>query len=931
VGYGVQKRKELTGSVASVDKTVLSQVTPIASIDNLLGGAVSGVNVTQSSGQPGATSTIRIRGANSISGGSEPLYVIDGLIVYNNPSATRVSGGGSVDGGLNPLASLNTADIESVEVLKDVSATAIYGSRGANGVIIVNTKSGKRGKGNINYSFTAGWSQTAKKLDLLNGKQWTDIYRELGGTEVFDETVNTDWQDEAFRTGASQNHQLSISGGDEKTAYLFSGNYTKQNGILINTGFERYSGRVNIDREVFKNLKVGVNASVSRSTQNGFANTSGIQLTGRIAGPFDLALRTPPVVPIYNSDGSYNHNNPFDISGYLFDVGNHLGVNPIEELNTTVAETQNTNVLGRFYAAYTIIPGLTAKINSGINLQHAVQNYYAPSNTIAGLSDQGYGSVGNQDYDSYQHEFTLNYNKQINDDNFIDALVGYTTQKTDVAYSTAISATFPNESLTYHNLGAGSSTTKRSVSGGEPSVLNSYLGRVNYSFKNRYNLTATLRADASSKFGKNHHWGYFPSVGLSWNVDEESFFPKSNVLNDLKFRLSTGTVGNQEIPNFLYQATYNSGTASFGEEAVTTYVGARLENPNLKWESTTQSNVGFDLGLLNNKLNIVFDAYYKETTDLLASVPVEAATGHTTQYQNIGSLTNKGLELGINGTIIERRNFRWTASANIAKNINKVTKLYADIEPEFNINLSPVKPLLVREGQPLGTFYGYVFDGIVQTPAEAATTPKPSWYGTSQTVQPGDAKWKNISDEDGANKISDKDKVILGNSEADFTYGFSSSFVYKRFDISVVFQGSQGNQLYNALRQNLEQTTKEFNGSATLANRWTPTNPSNTVPHALASSTLSYVDSRYIEDASYLRLKNITLGYTFPVKMDGLKGSSIKVFGAVQNLFTWTNYTGYDPEVSHNGRSDTDGLLQGVDSGAYPSARTFSIGISLTL
>jgi hypothetical protein len=275
-------------------------------------------------------------------------------------------------------------------------------------------------------------------LDLLNGRQWTDLYRELGGTETFDETVSTNWQDAVLRTGASQNHQLSISGGDEKTRYLISGNYTKQDGILINTNFERYSGRVNIDRDVVKNLKVGVNANVSRSTQNGLANVSGTQLSGRIAGPFDLALRNVPVVPIYNNDGSYNHYNPFDHGDYKL---GDIAVNPIEELNTTVAQTQNTNVLARFYAAYTIIPGLTAKINSGINLQHAVQNYYAPSNTVAGLKDTGHGSVGNKDYDSYQNEFTLNYNKQFNDAHYLDALVGYTTQQTNINYATAVSST----------------------------------------------------------------------------------------------------------------------------------------------------------------------------------------------------------------------------------------------------------------------------------------------------------------------------------------------------------------------------------------------------------------------------------------------------------------------------------------------------------
>ncbi|MDR3062397.1 MAG: TonB-dependent receptor [Dysgonamonadaceae bacterium] len=931
VGYGKQKRKELTGSVASVPKGILSPEKQAISFDNLLGGSVAGVNVTQTSGQPGATSTIRIRGGNSINGGNEPLYVIDGIIFYNDQNSTRTNAG-SVDGGLNPLASINTADIESVDILKDVSATAIYGSRGANGVIIITTKSGKKGKNNINYQFSTGWQQVTKKLDLLDAGQWAELYSELDGgntsvADILKSGKTADWQDAALQTGISESHQLSVNGGDEITRYLLSGGYVDQKGIVINTGFDRYSGRVNLERDVFKNLTVGINATAGRSTQNGFTNISGTQLTGRVASPFDLALRTPPVVPVYDEDGHFNHTNPYDVGD--FRLGD-FSTNPIADLKNTIAETKNTSLIGRFYVSYTIIPSLVAKISSGVNLSHIVQNYYAPSTTVAGLKDTGRGSVGNKDYDSMQNEFTLNYSKELNKNHLIEVLAGYTSQKTTIAYSTALATNFTNELLTFHDLGAGAKREPAS-SGGSENTLNSYLGRVNYSLLNRYNLTATLRADGSSRFVK--HWGYFPSLGLSWNIDQEPFF-KSRLINDLKLRVTTGTVGNQEIGDYRYEATYASGSYTFGGEAATTYRRNTLENPDLKWETTTQHNIGFDVGFLKRKINLVLDVYYKKTTDLLAQVPVELTTGFSTQLQNVGTLTNKGLELTINGNVIEKKQFNWTVSANVAKNINKITRLPHNIVPEFNISLSALSPLIVREGEALGTFYGYIFDGVVQTGDNLSKVPVPGWFG-STPVQPGDPKYRDIPAKDGTidGKITaDNDKVILGSTQPNFTYGFSSNLVYKQLDFSVQFQGSQGNKLYNALRHNLEATTKYFNGSSVLAERWRPGSPSASVPRATNTDYLN-LDSRYIEDASYLRLKNMTIGYNLPsVKLgNSFSQAKFRLFASVQNLLTLTKYKGYDPEASHNGSDETSSLLQGVDSGAYPASVSFTLGIGVTL
>jgi TonB-dependent starch-binding outer membrane protein SusC len=931
VGYGSQRRKELTGSIASISKESLAQ--PSVSFDNALGGAIAGLNVTQSSGQPGATSTLRIRGGNSITGGNEPLYVIDGYILYNDNSATR-TGAGNFDGGLNPLSTINSSDIESIEVLKDVSATAIYGTRGANGVIIISTKKGSKGNDNINFQTTFGWQTVRKKLDLLNGKQWAQLYTELkqnnGETGFTDTQINAfgegeDWQSAALQTGNSQNHQLTISGGDLKTRYLISGNYTDQTGVIKNTDFNKISGRVNIDRTLSKSFTVGINTSASSSTQKGLSNYGTLTAPGRLAGPYDLAIRTSPLVNVYNSDGSFNYTNDYETGDIR--LGNFT-VNGISDILNTTAETKLTNIFGNLYANYTIIPSLVAKVVLGADLNSTKQNFYSPKTSAIGLLVNGIGSVGYKKSDTWQGVYTLNYNKKIKDHS-IDALVGYTTQNYAIEYATATSSNFSNESLTYTSLSAGS-TYAAPTSGGSESMLNSYIARANYSFKERYNLTATLRADGSSRFAEKYRWGYFPSIGLSWNINQEPFF-KIKAINNFKLRVSGGTVGNQEIGDYKYLATYSAAAnASFGGVLVTDYVRTRLPNPDLKWESTNQYNAGIDLGLWNDKLNFVLDVYSKKTSDLLVDIPVAITTGFTSQLQNVGTVINKGIEFAVNGIILKSKTVNWTVSANIAHNANKVTNLgsITSFQPNFTAEnsstpLSQILPLIVKVGQPLGTFYGYKFAGVVQTGDDLSNVPVPSWYSS---VQAGDPKWV---DKDGDGKITETDKFVLGNSQPDFTYGFSSSFSYKKFDVSVLFQGSKGNKLYNALRQNLETYSTIYNSSTIVAERWTPTNPSTTVPRAYETSSI-YLDNRYIEDASFLKLRSLTIGYVLPVRITKNKNSNVRIFASALNLFTLTKYKGYDPEASRYGGDETNGLYQGIDLSAYPSSRGFNVGASIT-
>jgi TonB-linked SusC/RagA family outer membrane protein len=911
IGYGVQKRKELTGAISSVPQTSLSQLA--TSFDNLLGGAVAGLNVSQSSGQPGATSSIRIRGGNSINGGNEPLYVIDGIIIYNdNDNSSTTTGISRAGGELNPLAAINPNDIESVEVLKDVSATAIYGSRGANGVIIITTKNGKKGNNNIEYQYSLGWQQARKKLDLMNARQWGELYLEIASTQEISETgltadkvaqlgEGTDWQDAALRTALTQNHQLSVSGGDEKTRYLLSGSFTDQDGILLNTNFKRYNGRFNFEKDLFRNFTIGLNATASKLEQNGLSDYNGLYVNG-VSNSLDYVLRIPQVVPIYDENGNFNYANLFEKGDLRF--GNKT-VNAISDLVNTDSQTKNNALIGIFFARYTIIPSLTAKISAGTNLSNTTQNFFAPSSSAAGFLAKGYGSIGNKRTDSWQFEYTLNYAKKLNKNHYIDVLAGYTTQTTHMEYAVASSSNFANEQLSYHNLQGGSSLIAPE-SGGSESVLNSVLGRINYSFLGRYNFTATLRADGSSRFAENHKWGYFPSVGLSWNINEESFLRNNKTVNNLKLRASLGTVGNQEIGDYKYEATYSTRVYSFNNQLVTAYARSNAENPDLKWEQTSQYNLGFDLDLFNYRLGFVADVYYKKTSDLLLDVPVEITTGFSTMLKNVGNVTNKGIEFGVTGSLVDTKDINWSLSANIARNINEITSL-------GSLDYILTGNTIVKKGESLGSFYSVVFDGIVQQGDDLTKVPAPSW---KPTVEPGDVKY---ADQNGDEEITqDNDRVITGSLQPDFTYGFSTTLRYKALRLFASFQGSYGNEICNLLRQDLESPTTSYNLLSSVVDRWTTENPSNTIPKATRTPA-TWLDSRYVEDASYLRLKNITVSYELPVKVSNTLPVKVRFFATGQNLLTLTDYTGYDPEIS-----------SGTDSGAYPTAKTFTFGVNIS-
>ncbi|MDR1555788.1 MAG: TonB-dependent receptor [Tannerellaceae bacterium] len=923
IGYGTQRRRELTSAISTVPKERLQLSAP--SVETVLSGAVAGLNVSQTSGQPGAVSNIRIRGGNSITGGNEPLYVIDGFIVYNDVTATQV-GTRRSDAILNPLASINPADIESIDVLKDVSATAIYGTRGANGVIIITTKKGTKGVNNVNYQTSFGWSSISKKVEFLDAKQWTELYNEIRTGEgrlgdllpVPAEGSGADWQDAALQTGLTQTHQLSFIGGDEKSRYAVSGNYTSQDGTILGTGLKRYGGRVNLERDILSGLRIGVNATGS------YTQLQGLNYRGGNNEPnsWIAAINVPPIVPVYHADGSFNYSpNP---AGWGTQVKGGT-TNPVADLLNVQLLTENTRVLSIFFAEYTLLPGLKLKANAGADLSSTKESYYAPSNTQAGAF-QGQASIGHKEVYAWQTEYTLDYNKVFNKVHTIAGLIGFTSQRTDRKAFTAASYGFSNDATGYNNLQGGGTAVNPSSSA-YTSTLNSVLGRISYGYGGKYNATVTFRADGSSRFAQGHQWGYFPSLGVSWNIDKEEFFGDvRESVSHLQLRLSGGTVGNQEIGDFRFISNVVPQTVWFNDVSQTGYIVENLSNDKLKWETTASYNLGVNAGFLKDRLNVVADVYYKLTSDLLLNVPVERVTGFSTAMRNVGSVSNKGVELEVDAKVIEKKNLNWRVSVNWARNINRVEDLGVAeyFTPSFTSTgtLTYLNPLRVQKGEPLGSFYGYRFVDIVQLDDDISTFPPQ----TTEALAPGIARY---ADTDDNGVVNEEDRIILGNSQPKFTGGLSSTFVYKQWDLFFALHGSYGNKLFNTLRARFEKTSTDYNSLATVVDRWTPTNPSHTIAKA-TNSTSIVTDDRFVEDASFLKARNITLGYTLPVKKL-TKDARLRLSLSLLNFFTWTPYQGYDPESNRNGIDETSSLYQGVDFGTYPASKSIQFGLSITL
>lgn len=898
VGYGTQRKGDLTGAVSSVSSETLKQ--PVSSIDQALKGAAAGVQVTQTSGQPGGGVSIRIRGGASIQGGNEPLYVVDGFPLYNSASSTGVLSGTPT----NPLASINPSDIESIDILKDASATAIYGSRGANGVVIITTKKGKADRSNITYEAGFGTQSIQKKIDVLNARDFAILRNEVlfdsrpagGPNQYLSQSAidqlgeGTNWQNEAFRDASTQNHQLSISGGSQKVQYLLSGNYFEQDGIIRNTDFSRLSFRANVDARPSEVFKVSANLTASKSD----ANVAPSGIIGSL-------LIMPPTANIYEPDGGYTLRNPFE----------NIFANPIATINETINKSTINRLLGTTFGEYSIIKNLNLKVLLGVDVNNQKEKKYIPSSIYEGSTTGGAASLGALNYYSWLNENTLTYKKSINKHN-IDALIGFTQQEAINENLTAGAERFVSDDLTYNSLQSGS-TLLRPNSDTYSWVLHSYLSRINYNYNNLYYLTASIRRDGSSRFGAENKWGNFPSVAASWKISNEGFFkPLINTINDLKVRASFGTTGNMEIGQYQSLSTLYSLNYLFGNNVVTGFAPSRIPNSNLGWETTYQYDAGLDVGLFDSRISLSLDAYYKKTEDLLLNVEIPWTSGYASSLQNYGSVENRGLELGIR-TRNFTGEFTWNSDLNVSFNRNKVLTIGNGASSYISGNY------IIQVGEPLGTFYGTVTDGILQSGEEAAK----GVFTGSASPKAGDRLYKDISGDGSFTTAADR--AIIGNAQPDVIFGLTNSFSWKGFDLSVLLQGAYGNQIINSNRQTLEMFTGQQNASTTALERWTPDNPSTTIPRAKLDPAPIFSD-RFVEDGSFLRLKHVTLGYTLPKAVTSkVKLSEVNFYLSGQNLLTWTNYSGFDPEVTSGSN-----VSPGTDSGIYPISRTVNAGIRVT-
>jgi TonB-dependent starch-binding outer membrane protein SusC len=899
VGYGTQKKGDLTGAVSSVPEHVLNQ--PVSSIDRALQGAVTGVQVTPTSGQPGGGVSIRIRGGSSITGGNEPLYVVDGFPLSPSSSAAGTTTGAEV----NPLSTINPNDIESIDILKDASATAIYGSRGANGVVIITTKKGKADSNTITYDGSIGVQSLRKKINLLNAKQFASLRNDalfdtnpaLGPNQYLTQEQidalgeGTYWQDEAFNEAAIQNHQLAISGGSAKTRYYVSGNYFKQDGIIRHTDFERVTGRLNLDVDLTEKLKVGTNLTVSRSKANVAP-----------AGIVTALLSMPPTATIYDEDGKYTLRNPFE----------NIFSNPIASLNEQVNQTETKRLLGTAFGEYELADGLFLKVSFGADIADTRENRYLPTNIYEGSLVGGEAGVGFLNTSSWLNENTLSYSKEIGKHSF-NGVLGFTQQEDRREIVRSGARGFVSDHFEFDNLENGG-TALRPYSRKTTAGLLSYLGRVNYNYGDRYLVTVGLRSDGSSRFGKNNKWGYFPSAAISWKVANEKFFSAvPTVISDLKLRVSYGATGNNGIDPYSSLATLNNVTYIIGGAIVNGFNPSRIANADLGWETSYQFDAGLDVGLFNNRLTVTFDAYRKKTEDLLLNVELPYTSGYSTSLQNYGSVLNRGLELGVNSTNLDGA-LQWNTGVNFSLNRNEVLSLGG------GINSFITGDYIVKVGEPLGTFYATQTDGILQAGDEATK----GVFTGSAAPKRGDRLYKDIS---GDGKFTTAlDRTVVGNAQPDFIYGITNAFKWKGIDLSFLVQGSRGNQILNGNRQALELFNGQQNAASSAVERYTVANPSTSIPRAKLDPAPVFSD-RFIEDGSFVRLKTISLGYTLPSSISkrfNLSNARIYLIG--QNLLTWTDYSGFDPEVT-SGNNTTQ---QGTDTGVYPVAKTISAGLTLS-
>lgn len=908
VGYGTQKKTDVTGSIASVSSKELKS-TPITSLGQGLQGRAAGVQIMQTSNAPGGGISMRIRGGNSIQGGNEPLYVIDGFPLSNESSPT-----------------INPNDIESIDILKDASATAIYGSRGANGVVIITTKRGRSGKTSFQFESYYGVQKVRKKLDLLDATQLAQLLNDgiantnadnVGKTgfpkapayteaEIAALGKGTDWQDEIFQSAPQQNYQLTVSGGTDNSQFSISGNYFNQKGIVINSGYERGSLRMNLDKKVNEKLKLSNSLNVVHTGGN-MVNTDGDGGAG--AGVVYGAINFSPTVPVFAPDGSYT-------------IDNRLGAikisNPVALAKLSTNSTTQTRVLGNVSAEYDILDGLKLKVLLGANVMYSKNPSYIPSTVYAGVGSGGSAGLYEKQSTDWLNENTLTYQKTIGTKHKVTALLGYTLQKYHFTDMRISAQNFTSDVTEFNNVGSAQQTNP-SASSDNAWQLRSYLARVNYDYDGRYLVTLSTRLDGSSRFGKGKKDAIFPSGSVAWRISQEQFMRDVAAVSDLKVRVSYGVTGNQDITPYSSLGALSVQNYNFGNALSIGYGPSRIANDQLGWESTQQTDLGLDLGLFTNRITLTADWYQKNTSALLYNIPLPTTSGFPSSLQNIGKIQNKGLELSIS-TVNVDKGFRWTTNFNISGNRAKIVSLpvSGDVPTgQASGHLQLANSGILRVGQPAGVFFGLVTDGIFQNQAEVDAS-------AQKTAKPGDRRYLDITPD---GKIDAADRVILGHALPDYIFGFTNNFSYKGFDLSIFFQGVHGNSIFNINRFEMESLTGVSNQSTAVLDRWTPTNASHAIPRATSTGTPYQVTSRQVEDGSYIRMKNIQLAYNFSAEWLGkIKLSNAKIYVSGQNLLTFTNYSGYDPEVSRFGQ---DNASFGSDYGSYPNTKMYLVGLNI--
>lgn len=949
VGYQEVRKRDLTGSVAKANMNdVLT--APVASFDQALGGRIAGVNVTSGEGMPGGTMNIVIRGNNSLTQENSPLFVIDGFPVEDTSASST----------------LNPSDIESIDFLKDASATAIYGARGANGVVIVTTKKGKVGRAQLTYDGSFGVQHITRTIPMMDAYEFVKLQNEMYPTVVtgsylmnyegrqwtLEDYRNIDqynWQDEIFQTAWQQSHTLRLTGGTEGVRYNASLSYYDQDGTLLETGYKRMQGRMNtVVRRGKLNMSLTTNYSRSIQTGSTPSATSYSGMNNLFYSVWGYRPVTSPDTPLSFLMDSATDN--------AVDSSNDYRFNPILSLKNEYRKNYINNLQMNGFAEYEVIKGLKVKVSAGYTYDARKNDQFNNSKTRYGgptSTDKVNAQVTRSERLTWLNENTVTYQTNIKKKHFINALAGITFQNSDYEAYAFRTTHIPNESLGMAGMSEGQASTSSSAKSSW-SML-SYLGRINYNYQSKYYATASFRVDGSSKFNKDNRYGYFPSASLAWTFTEEKFMkPIKSILSNGKLRLSWGLTGNNRIGEYDYYyllsvlksrvGSYSptnsipSGVYPFENDATNAgTVPISLQNKNLKWETTEQWNLGLDLSFFNERIGVTMDIYRKNTRDLLLAAQLPYSSGFYNATKNIGKVRNDGLELSLNTLNIKTRDFQWSSNFNISFNKNKVLALSENqtaltTAVQFDQNYNGQSSYIAKIGLPMGLMYGYVYEGTYKyddfNKSGNSYSLKSSvpHFSTENNTQPGMPKYADLN---GDGVIDSNDRTIIGRGLPVHTGGLTNDFTYKGIDLSIFFQWSYGNDIMNANRLFFESSnnrSRELNQYASYANRWTADNPTSDIPAATNSSSNRVISSRIIEDGSFLRLKNVTIGYTFPSQMTKKwKIDKARIYVAAQNLWTWTGYSGYDPEVSVRNSA----LTPGLDYSSYPRAYSVSFGVSL--